>query len=180
MTTHLRKSFPTEMEQFSESRKEQPFINLLLAGTIIAAYGSEIKGGKFDVEDHCFAPLPEQNNLNIDQSLRNNEDRLVVVIFNADGVKESMQISFDSFVILYFKVSTPLSDTHIHIHIYIYKCMYIYIYSIYSIYSIQYIYINDIYYIYIYINGTFQSEDATVEVVVGVGEVRLSSSYCIT
>ena len=80
------------------------------------------------MEDHCFAPLPVQNNLSIDQSLRNNEDRLVVVIFNAAGVKESIQISFDTFVRL-VRFLPPLTHTHTHTYIYIYihMCVYMHI-----------------------------------------------------
>ena len=111
--------------------EKNSFINLLCTGTIIAAYGREIKGGKFDVEDHCFAPLPVQNNLSIDQSLRNNEDRLVVVTFNAAGVKESIQISFDTFVrLVRFLPPHHTHDIYIYIYIYIYICVCIYAYRI--------------------------------------------------
>jgi len=51
-----------------------------VTGTIIAVYGCESKAGKFNVDEFSFACLPKQSNVNIDQSLANNEDRYVLFI----------------------------------------------------------------------------------------------------
>lgn len=52
----------------------------LVTGMVLAIMGEEVAGGVFETVDHCFAGLPPQPTLQLDQTMIDGEDRFVVLI----------------------------------------------------------------------------------------------------